>query len=124
MRYIDADEALKAMDTFDKFGYTHTGAFIRNPYTDDYVPYVHYEDMVKCVSNMPNADVVEVVRCRDCKHLRVANNDDWSHFEGDMYCYPRNMNCDQCVGTDVYWLDVNLDGYCKWGERREDEQIH
>ena len=61
-RYIDADETLKAMDTFDKFGYTHTGAFIRNPYTEDYVPYVHYEDMVKCVSNMPTADVQPVVR--------------------------------------------------------------
>lgn len=55
---IDRKELLKAMDTWDKFGYTHTGAFIRNPYTEDYVPYVHYEDMVKCVSNMPTADVV------------------------------------------------------------------
>lgn len=56
--YIERNEVLKAMDTWDKFGYTHTGAFVRNPKTDDYVPYVHYEDMVKCVSNFPTADVV------------------------------------------------------------------
>ena len=80
--YIERNEVLKAMDTWDKFGYTHTGAFIRNPYTDDYVPYVHYEDMVKCISNMPAADVVEVVRCKDCKwnkstpHNPICSNDD------------------------------------------------
>ena len=60
--FIDRKELLKAMDTWDKFGYTHTGAFIRNPHTEDYVPYVHYEDMVKCVSNMPTADVRENVK--------------------------------------------------------------
>lgn len=61
-RYIKVEELLKAMDTWDKFGYTHTGAFVRNPKTEDYVPYVHYEDMVKCVSNFPTADVKPVVR--------------------------------------------------------------
>ena len=69
--YIERNEVLKAMDTWDKFGYTHTGAFIRNPYTEDYVPYVHYEDMVKCVSNFPTADVKEVVRCKDCQWYEI-----------------------------------------------------
>lgn len=45
----DANEILKAMDTWDKFGYTETGCFVRKPY-NDYVPYVLYEDMVKSVS--------------------------------------------------------------------------
>lgn len=52
-RLIDADEVLVAMDTWDKFGYTHTGAFVREPVSSDYVPYVHYEDMVRCVEGMP-----------------------------------------------------------------------
>lgn len=51
-RLIDADETLKAMDTWDKFGYTEAGRMIRNP-GDDYVPYVHYEDMVKAVNGTP-----------------------------------------------------------------------
>ena len=48
-RLIDADEVLNAMDTWDKFGYTETGCFVREP-SNDYVPYVHYEDMIKAVS--------------------------------------------------------------------------
>lgn len=61
-KYIDADELLKAMDTWDKFGFSHSGAFVREPKNDDYVPYVHYDDMVKCVEGMPTADVIEVKR--------------------------------------------------------------
>lgn len=63
-RFIDADETLKAMDTWDKFGVLPNGTVIpfRNcENADDYVPYVKYEDMVNCVKNMPTADVVEVV---------------------------------------------------------------
>lgn len=59
-RYTDTDELLKAMDTWDKFGFSHSGAFVREPDCDDYVPYVRYEDMVNCVKNMPTADVQEV----------------------------------------------------------------
>lgn len=50
---IDRVELLKAMDTWDKFGYTETGCFVREP-KGDYVPYVHYEDMVNCVKGMPS----------------------------------------------------------------------
>lgn len=52
-KLIDTDKVLEAMDTWDKFGFSHTGAFVREPVSSDYVPYVHYEDMVKCVENMP-----------------------------------------------------------------------
>ena len=51
-RLIDADETLKAMDTWDKFGYIETGCFVREP-GNDYASYVHYEDMVKAVSGTP-----------------------------------------------------------------------
>lgn len=49
---IDADETLKAMDTWDKFGFDHTCCFVRNP-GDDFIKYVHYDDMVKAVNCMP-----------------------------------------------------------------------
>ena len=51
-RLIDADETLKAMNTWDKFGFEHTGCFVRNP-EDDFIKYVHYDDMVKAVSGTP-----------------------------------------------------------------------
>lgn len=47
-RLIDADELLKAIDTWDKFGFEHTGCFVRNP-GDDFTKYVHYDDMVKSI---------------------------------------------------------------------------
>ena len=50
---IDRAELLKAMDTWDKFGYTETGCFVRAP-KNDYVPYVHYDDMVNCVKGLPS----------------------------------------------------------------------
>jgi hypothetical protein len=50
---IDRAELLKAMDTWDKFGFERTGCFVREP-KDDYVTYVHYDDMVKCVKGMPS----------------------------------------------------------------------
>ena len=30
------------------------------------------ESFIRCVENQPTADVVEVVRCKDCKHLGVC----------------------------------------------------
>lgn len=44
----DAGELLKAMNTWDKFGFNHTGCFVREP-KDDFITYIHYENMVKAV---------------------------------------------------------------------------
>ena len=49
---ISRDELLKAIDTWDKFGYTKTGCFVREP-KGDYVPYIHYDDVIKCIKGMP-----------------------------------------------------------------------
>ena len=49
---VSREQSLEAMDTWDKFGYTDTGCFVREP-KGDYVPYVHYDDMVKCIKNLP-----------------------------------------------------------------------
>ena len=49
---VSREQALEAIDTWDKFGYTYTGCFVREP-KGDYVPYVHYDDMVKCIKNLP-----------------------------------------------------------------------
>lgn len=57
---ISRAELLKAMDTYDKFGYAETGCFVREP-KNDYVPYVHYEDMVNCVKGMPSVTPQEPI---------------------------------------------------------------
>lgn len=50
---ISREELLKAIDTWDKFGYTETGCFVREP-KGDYVPYIHYDDVIKCIKGMPS----------------------------------------------------------------------
>ena len=60
---ISRQEALQAMDTWDKFGCDPDGKLVR--YDDKlYVPYVHYEDMVHAIKHLPSAqptaDVQEV----------------------------------------------------------------
>ena len=97
-RYIDADALLKAMDTWDKFGFSHSGAFVREPENDDYVPYVHYGDMVKCVEGMPTADVVERKKGRwntdkespEYATCSVCGHCDWDCTESEYFKYCPN----------------------------------
>ena len=57
--YISRQASLDAMDTWDKFGCDPDGRLVRY---DEWrnVPYVHYEDMVNAIKNMPSADVQPV----------------------------------------------------------------
>ena len=60
------------------------------------------------VADFPAADVVEVVRCKDCKHATFysCKND---------ACY-RGITCEYRIGTD----DENF--FCSYGERRESDE--
>lgn len=60
---------------------------------------VHYEDL----KNLPTADVVEVVRCKDCK-----------------YCEHWYADKGRCFLWHESGIDVFEDGFCNYGERRED----
>lgn len=65
--YISRAALLKAIDTWDKFGFEHTGCFVRDP-KDDFIKYVHYDDMINCIKGMPNVqqeskiDVINKIR--------------------------------------------------------------
>jgi len=58
-----------------------------------------YETAKEMIKTMPTADVVEVVRCKDCKY----RDDDG-----------------MCFGRGVPLQLVPDDGFCDKGERRED----
>jgi len=49
---ISRDELLKAIDTWDKFGCDADTKLV--PYQDYYIPYIHYDDVVKCIKGMPS----------------------------------------------------------------------
>ena len=57
---ISREELLKAIDTWDKFGYTETGCFVREP-KGDYVPYIHYDDVINCIKGMSPVTPAEKV---------------------------------------------------------------
>lgn len=107
---ISRQAALEAMDTWDKFGYDPDGKLVR--YDDDkhYIPYVHYEDMVHAVKNLPSAQP-EVIRCKDCKHQEKFFHTDGRRKDGGYYIY----GCELSEEYSHVCLD---DDYCSRAERR------
>lgn len=61
----------------------------------------------------PTADVVEVVRCKDCKYM--------CHYtDGHLEC--RLLSDLKPIPTT--YCTMNADDFCSYGERREDAEIH
>ena len=58
------------------------------------------------LKNLPAADVVEVVRCKDCKDYDIINQ---PYDEG--FC--RKLN-----------YSVEKNSFCSYGERRTDGEVH
>ena len=58
----------------------------------------------RAILDAPAADVVPVVRCRDCKHA-------WIHPCGYVYCHRD--------GRNAYEMTFNLDSFCSYGERKD-----
>ena len=98
--YIKKEDTIKAMDTWDKFGCDGHGRLV--PYTEDYVPYVKFDDMLKAVEGQHSADVAPVVRCKDCKYREMEDT-------GMVYC-------GSVIGG---WTPD--DWYCADGERTDNE---
>lgn len=85
-RYIDADVARRIIDS---------------PRSK--------EQMLLVLSQVEPADVVEVVRCKDCKHSEPSTkHENCKNIENKFWCW---------VQADV-WSDND---FCSYGERREDE---
>lgn len=61
---ISRAELLKAVDTWDKFGCDADTKLV--PIKDCYVPYIHYDDVVKAIKGMPSiqpkTDVLDKIR--------------------------------------------------------------
>ena len=62
-----------------------------------------FETTARWLDECPTVDAVEVVRCADCKHLRMAGKPPFSYL------------C--CMGHNVVFR-VKADDFCSRGERR------
>lgn len=65
------------------------------------------QDIEEWLNNAPTIDAVQVVRCRECKHLNVVNRK-------ELYAH--------CPKTNTVFLPFELDTrehFCSLGERKE-----
>lgn len=71
-----------------------------------------WNSAIEIIEEAPTVDVVEVVRCKDCKHYR-------NHPNG--LCYAHTEPCG--TGYKGETICVEPDDYCSCGERKEDENV-
>lgn len=67
------------------------------------------ECVMEYIENIPPADVVEVVRCKDCQH----------YFEPFGRCNRHSEDPDQSVSGFGFSFWVNEDDFCSHGEKRD-----
>ena len=70
------------------------------------------------LEHLPAADVVEVVRCKDCIHAPLpgdceGNDMEWPKIDG-IY---KDCTCPHCCGDNRYSTRPDPDGFCEKGER-------
>ena len=110
-RYIDADEFLEN----ESEAYMRAQVSLAKEHADKtidptrYVNEAVHKKIQMLINATESADVVEVVRCKDCEFWNKDENilggicDEWSDFEDSIIQYTKP------------------DGYCSCGERKEQE---
>ena len=69
-----------------------------------------WEEIEEAINAAPAADVVPVVRCKDCKHFNHER----------MECENEAVSTDHEGGAQ-YSLNFWLDDFCSYGERKDGE---
>ena len=70
----------------------------------------YYDDVVKMLEDAPTADVVDVVRCSECKYAAEVEY---------MGCTCKNEKTPWC--NDEFEVYMNPTDFCSYGERRTDD---
>ena len=81
----------------------------------NYPEYLMKDDALHVIDSIPAADVVEVVRCKDCRYFLQYNEkyaQEVEHADGD--CFIKILHCE---GKQYY--ACKYDDYCSFGERRD-----
>ena len=106
---INRAELLKAIDTWDKFGVDDTNLLFRldNLSLPHYVPYIHYDDVIKCIKGMSSVTPKQkmghwIGHKEHCEKLGVMP----SGLGAFKWC----SNCD--CGIDVKEWHRNNYNYC------------
>ena len=138
-KFIDADVLIQAFqEDYNKEGEKADDKALRG-IADASVKYSHgqfcYLNAIERVKDAPAADVVEVVRCRDCIHFQpcfvlTENGERRPYTEeeiknGKMVTGDVGINCASRCERFGYWDEnkipvwYNETDYCSYGERKE-----
>ena len=96
-RYIDAEELEDEL------------------YEHEFSNWCDKDEVSELIDNMPTADVVKVVRCKDCKWFNLNK---WAKVDGVPIIVGHEI-CDFWGGG----CKTKEDGYCSYGERKDDEKV-
>ncbi len=113
-RCLSENGILEAMDTWPKYGCMPDGRFIRltKENEKDYVPYVHYDDMVKVVKGIPSLDVAPVIH---------------AHWIENMFPAYEHVECSHCkeqyYEDDLYLGGNDFPKYCPNCGAKMDEEV-
>ena len=86
--------------------YIERGDVIKIINHEKIIPLIHREILQEKVKLQPTADVVEVVRCKDCQH----------YIDGK--CYVSNRKPRFAYNVNIH--SRKEDDYCSYGERKCD----
>lgn len=99
-RYIDADWIVRRLERWQR---RLAETYGKN---DEYVLCLGEALMV--VDDAPNADVVKVVRCKDCKYAH-------------MITFENGVQCLSCNYQNAHGMLVEDHGFCYWGEKERED---
>ena len=117
-RYIDADKHLQ------KLGERRDTAIIWELNCNDEATKDRAQEAIlifnECILeliNAPTADVVEVVRCKDCKHRPIDTQEEGNGFD---YEFPEEYGCPGYCDDGYYAQRFDDNFFCAWAEKRAD----
>lgn len=84
--------------------------YILRTFSSMQYPWTDFEDAYEIVQNAPTADVVEVVRCSECKYATEVEY---------LGCACKNEKTPWC--NDEFEVYMNPTDFCSYGERRTDD---
>lgn len=77
-------------------------------YEHEFSNWCDKDEVSELIDNTPTADVVDVVRCKDCKYAEIKDN---GVLRKTAYCHRLNVS-----------ISGKGEGYCYLGERKDGEE--
>lgn len=102
-RYTDIDLLIDKVEETTWCHINKNGELVIGANSETDIPLYKHSDIKRVLSEAPEADVVEVVRCKDCIHRYTPGCAMW-------------YQCSVCGGQ---WSWENDDGFCHCGERKD-----